>query len=450
MTIPAARSSKLVLAALLSLCAASVPARVAAQETLVPLVLSFSDPGARSMGFGGAFVALADDATAAFSNPAGLVQLTRPEVSIEGRRWSYSTPYTQRGRLEGQPSGSGADTVSGLLTARSETDVSGLAFLSVAYPRERWSAAFFRHRLANLSFAGETRGLFGGGTSNRQVRFFDQRMTAELDFVSYGVSVAYRLRDRLAIGLGAVYHELALDSSAAVFVPDEDPVLGFLAPTSYLPEQLLITQTFGGGGTDWTLSGGFLWRLSESWRIGGVFRQGPQLDLGVEARAGRAVDLGVPPGEVLARFDALPVELPWILGLGFAYRAPGGGLTVSFQWDHIEYTRVVDSITAAAARFGDDPEAAVDDANELHLGGEYVFVRSNPVVALRLGAWRDPDHRVRTTSDDLFQRALLPPGEDLIHYTLGLGVAFERLQIDVGVDLSDEVDTASLSAVYSF
>lgn len=34
---------------------------------------SFSNPGARSLGFGGAFVALADDATASFANPAGLV-----------------------------------------------------------------------------------------------------------------------------------------------------------------------------------------------------------------------------------------------------------------------------------------------------------------------------------------------------------------------------------------
>ncbi len=83
------------------------PAGVSAQEAVVPLQFSFSDPGARSIGFGGAFVALADDATAAFANPAGLVQLLRPEVSIEGRRWSYSTPFTEGGRIEGLPSGNG-------------------------------------------------------------------------------------------------------------------------------------------------------------------------------------------------------------------------------------------------------------------------------------------------------------------------------------------------------
>jgi hypothetical protein len=64
---------------------------------------SFSNPGARSLGFGGAFVALADDATAAFANPAGLVQLSRPEVSVEGKLWYFSTPFTEGGRLSGLP-----------------------------------------------------------------------------------------------------------------------------------------------------------------------------------------------------------------------------------------------------------------------------------------------------------------------------------------------------------
>ena len=105
------------------------PARLWGQQTIVPLQLSFSDPGARSMGFGGAFVALADDATAAFANPAGLVQLIRPEVSVEARSWSYSTPYTVGGRAEGLPSGSGLDSTVGLKTATSSYDATGLSFL---------------------------------------------------------------------------------------------------------------------------------------------------------------------------------------------------------------------------------------------------------------------------------------------------------------------------------
>lgn len=40
--------------------------------------------GARALGMGGAFISIADDATAASWNPAGLVQLKRPELSIVG------------------------------------------------------------------------------------------------------------------------------------------------------------------------------------------------------------------------------------------------------------------------------------------------------------------------------------------------------------------------------
>lgn len=68
-------------------------------------------------------MALADDATAAFANPAGLVQLVRPEVSVEGRHWSFSTPFTLGGRAEGLPSGFGIDNVVGLRTATSDTSL---------------------------------------------------------------------------------------------------------------------------------------------------------------------------------------------------------------------------------------------------------------------------------------------------------------------------------------
>lgn len=40
--------------------------------------------GARAIGMGGAFIAVAADATAASWNPGGLVQLERPEVSAVG------------------------------------------------------------------------------------------------------------------------------------------------------------------------------------------------------------------------------------------------------------------------------------------------------------------------------------------------------------------------------
>lgn len=46
---------------------------------------NLSGAGARAMGMGGAFIGVADDATAIAWNPAGLSQLERPEFSIVGR-----------------------------------------------------------------------------------------------------------------------------------------------------------------------------------------------------------------------------------------------------------------------------------------------------------------------------------------------------------------------------
>jgi len=417
------------------------PAGVSAQQAIVPLQLSLSDPGARSMGFGGAFVALADDATAAFSNPAGLVQLLRPEVSIEGRRWSYSTPYTEGGRAEGLPSGFGIDTT-GLRTATSDTEITGLSFLSFAYPIGDWSLAFFRHQYANLEFSGQTQGLFGGGTNCCQTRFWDEQVSSELDFVSYGLSAAFRVSDSLDLGLGVIYHDTSLEANVTQFLWDDDSIESFFAPNSYLPERARLSQRSYSDDTDWTLTGGFLWRLSESFRIGVVYRQGLETNFAVEVRAGEAVDFGVLPGEVFLRGSAGPIEFPDIYGFGFAYRAPDGRLTLSFQWDRVGYSDI-------PASLGLDDQT-IDDADELHLGAEYVFLRATSIVAVRLGTWLEPDHQMHATVDEPLTRALLPRRGDEMHYAAGLGVAMERFQIDLAVDFADRGDTLSISAIFNF
>jgi len=50
-----------------------------------PLNFNFAPPGARAMGLGATFIGLADDATAAAANPAGLTILVEPEVSAHFR-----------------------------------------------------------------------------------------------------------------------------------------------------------------------------------------------------------------------------------------------------------------------------------------------------------------------------------------------------------------------------
>lgn len=425
----------------LVLAALSWAVDASAQQAVVPLQLSFSDPGARSAGFGGAFVAVADDATAAFANPAGLVQLLKAEVSIEARSWKYSIPYTQRGRLEGEPSGFGLDVSAGLDDGNSRYRSTGMSFLSLVYPVGDWSFAFYRHKYADLEFTGETRGLFGGSNCC-PTRWYDQQMHSEQDIVSYGSSAGYRISDAFSIGFGVVYFDASLTAETAEFLWDDDSGMGFFGPTTFLPERLAIQERLSVNDHDWTVTGGFLWNPSERWHFGGVYRRGFEADIGSKVTAGVAVDYGVPPGTVILDVGGIPVEFPDIYGIGVAHQAMDGRLTLSFQWDRIEYSSIPQSI-------GLDDQT-IDDADELHFGGEYVLLDSTPAIAFRLGAWLDPDHQMYATVDDLYTRAMLPRGDDQWHYTAGFGIATQRFQVDIAADLAEGLDTLSLSAIYNF
>jgi len=172
-------------------------------QQIVTPEFSFSNPGARSMGLAGAFVALADDATAAYANPAGLVQLVEPEVSLEGRVWSYSTPFIVGGRADGVPTGIGLDTIPGLVEGESTADYSGLSFVSFVYPLSRWSLAFYAHRMAKFESSSSTQGLFAdGSTFVGTDRWSDTPGSSSLEIITFGFSAGYRVIDSLSLGFG--------------------------------------------------------------------------------------------------------------------------------------------------------------------------------------------------------------------------------------------------------
>ena len=93
----------------------------------------FNNPGARSTAMGGAFIGLADDATAAYANPAGLTILTEPEISAE---FKYGD-YTNRVPRE-------TDTDDFTDTNNS------VSFLSLAHPTQKANITVYRHPRCQL------------------------------------------------------------------------------------------------------------------------------------------------------------------------------------------------------------------------------------------------------------------------------------------------------------
>ncbi len=437
---------------------AVAPATAIAQETPATFEFSFSNPGARSLGLGGAFAALADDATAAFANPAGLVQLVSPEISVEIRHWSFSTPYIEGGRYEGEPTGIGLDTSSGLRLAESDEQLTGLSFLSFVYPHGRWSFAVYRHQLANFRAQTATQGLFHtGGTGSETFRSFDRRWSTELDIVGHGIAGAYKISDRFSLGLGLVYYSGRLDAPFEWSFPDDDTQEGIFGPNSYLPEQQLVNGDMTIDDGNWGLNAGLLWTFADGWRAGAFFRQGPEFMLTYGVRAGpaaEAIDPAFTRGATILRI-ATPMHFPDVYGLGLSYRSSGGALAVGIEWDRVGYSSIFGSFDPVEIEsldpdldLGVDLEA--DDGDEFRLGAEYALLDLKPVLAFRVGVWLDPDHRFHSISSDPEHRALFPPGEDEVHVSVGVGLAFKSFQVDLAADFSNLVDTASLSVIWSF
>jgi hypothetical protein len=432
----------------LAACLAAA-AQVAAQEESLPaLEFSFSNPGARSMGFGGAFVALADDATAAVANPAGLVQLVEPEISLEGRYWDYSTPNVEGGRIFGPPTGEGLDVSPGLRVGESSQQLSGLSFLSLVHSARRWSLAFYRHQLANYEYYGETGALFAGpwpGFPGSRARSWDLRKAIDLEIVSYGITGAYRVTEKLSLGVGVSYFDGSMEALTESFAPyasDEPTDFEFYhAESLFAPELLVQYMAVDLDDSDLVGLVGILLRLTESWSLGGVIREGPHLASVSEVRAGPVHD-SHSAGELL-QFGSGEVEFPDVFGVGASFRSRDGRVTIGFEWDRVTYSDILEST-------GAPPEFELDDGNEWRLGGEYAFLDSRPIVALRLGAWLDPAHRIGYSGGDYVAQAVLDAGSDELHLAGGLGIAFKRFQIDLGIDVSDPVNTASISAIYSF
>ncbi len=414
----------------------------AGQEQPVTFEFSFSNPGARSMGLGGAFAALADDATAAFANPAGLVQLIEPEFSAEGRSSSQRTELVQGGRVSGAPSGLGVDTAGGLRLGVFENSQTGVPFAAFVYPAGRWSFALYRHTWADFEFSSRIDGLFGL-EDGEDARAGDILARAGVQVVNSGLAGAFKLTERLSAGLGIVYYEAEMSSSAAEFAQDEEV---FYERSTFPAERLDTTYSHRAKGSGVRLHAGFLWRASPQWSVGGYYRPGPRMELRVIETAGPA-ESDVPEGTIVLDASSR-LDLPDVYGLGVAFRSKDGAWTVGCEGSRVRYSLITEGLDVDVF---DRQQIRLSDGNEFHLGLEYVFVRAKPIVALRLGAWRDPAHRVIAGPNaDIFEKAVFREGKNEIHVTGGVGLVFEGFQVDLGVDRSDLADLASLSLVYRF
>lgn len=434
-----------------AILAASVlaPAAASAQVTAqFPLQFDFLTPGARSMALGSAFIGLADDATAAVANPAGLLTLTRPEISFEGRHRRVEDPFLVGGRLNGTITNNGEDTVQGPRYGVTEDSSFNLSYLSVVYPKPRWAVAFFTHQPTTISSEFLYRGIFDTQTifgTSTTVRENPLAGTRDISIRQWGGAFSARANSKLTFGVGVSAYTFKLD---AAFFRLGLPGNIFGAPD---PNAIESTSTQTSDEMGMGFNAGVQFQPSIAVKIGAVYRKAPSFDY-----AQVSVVRGQSPQAVSGSF-----KIPDSYGLGLSWR-PSDSTLLSVDYVFTRHSQVkrdfIDLLT-------DDPgirsRLVIDDTNELHVGFEYVLTQVSWSPALRAGLWSDPDHSTRYDSslpgapvsafNDLRLRNMLRGGDDLFHYTAGIGVPVSgKFEVSGAVDFSERSTLGSISAIIRF
>jgi long-chain fatty acid transport protein len=422
-------------------------------EVNAAVQFNFSNPGARSLGLGGAFIGLADDATAAYTNPAGLTNLSKPEVSFEGRYFLYRNDFLDSGHALGTPSGMGTDTVAGGVRSRTHDVSKSFSFLSFVYPQERWAVAVYRHELANFQTKFQTNGAFltpPGKTCSQSdssgcYRLFPAQASLDLKIIEYGASVAVRFGG-FSLGVGVTSSQYAQTSQVTRF---NFPSSSFDKATYTSINSIDFID--GSASEHVTVNAGLLWKATRNFWVGAVYRQGPKFHNQVSV------------------FDAVndnsffatgTFHVPDVYGVGVTLK-PTDSFTACLDFNRILYSQLTKEFVDI---FNDDgngnllstKDFHVDDGNVYRLGLQYVVPLGDNSLALRAGAWRDPDHHVRFTGTVVDPQSaanslLFQPGKDEYHYTGGLGFTLgEHFQVDAAADIATSVRTGSVSAVVRF
>lgn len=350
--------------------------------------------GARAFGMGGAFLARADDATAASWNPAGLSYLRRTEFSLVGAHNDFSQRIPRANTAVDPPDTS--------ITTVDQLRASVADFMGFAYPLrvgERSGAIQLSYQ-RSFSFSGSRRsegpvGVKGFAPSPATVLPTEFTVEGRGGFDTVSLSSGFEVHPKLRLGLSV--NRWIRGFSQTVDRPN--------------------AQTGGYRRIDsnWDISG-------TNVNIGLIVTPVPKLNLGAVLKTSFAADvrlskkredriLVVPEpatGPALVSFfnssnGNVKIRFPHVYGLGASYLVTNT-LTLSADFTRTAWSKatIADFFSLGRAdidRFVDLPFPAVEegangqsDTNQLRVGAEWVLrlgESGNVLVPLRAGLFRD-------------------------------------------------------------
>lgn len=382
--------------------------------------------GARAFGMGGAFLARADDATAASWNPAGLSYLRRTEVSLVGAHNDFSQKIPRSNDSVDPPTN---------VTSLDQLRGSVADFVGFAYPlrvRDKTGAIQVSYQ-RSFSFTGSRRSEGAGGLLPSGQRTPEFTVEGKGGFDSLSLSSGFEIHPRLRVGVSV-----------------NRWINGF-SQQVFRPERQIDSR--------WEIDG-------TNFNLGVLFVPVPKLNLGAVLKTpfGAPVrltkfrtDLGTTPDSITNRVSGpsfnkgegdVRIRFPRVYGLGASYRATNT-ITLSTDFTRTAWSQATitsffslphGDVQPSIDRYGELPFPAVEegrdsqrDTNQFRMGAEWVL-RLGPsgsvLLPLRAGFFRDGQPVIiRLTRPD--ESPLPDVKPSFSGYTAGVGVTVGGVLFDV-------------------
>jgi long-subunit fatty acid transport protein len=399
-----------------------------AQDIEISSSLNPVGSGARATGMGGAFIGVADDATAASWNPAGLIQLEKPEISVVYSYFHRRQSYDSKSHPE--------------IETANNMDSSGINYASVAYP--------FVLLKRNMTISLNYQRLF---EMNKEVnvrytwdilgdKLYDDIKYSQEGFL-YALSPAYAVQVTPQFSLGATLNfwgnylgKNGWETSFRSFGT------GMLAGA---PVEMTINskQTFSFEGINANF--GFLWSFYPKFTLGGVFKTPFDADLRRETRFYQSQNwptLNDFSDSLSTTREDLTMKMPMSYGLGLAYRH-SDSLTIAFDIYRTDWSEfiLVDEAGNELNPLDGRPirEGALKDTTQVRFGAEYLFIKEKYVIPVRVGLFYDPEPATESL-------------DDFYGFSLGSGFSMGRIAFDAsyqyrfGRNVSGDLPTVTDSA----
>lgn len=479
MTLRAATSVLVVL-----LVASAHPAAAQLDSALLSkLRFNLTNPGGKSLAMGGAFSAIADDATAALANPAGLGLISSVEVAVSGKRVDDTLDLSTARSVA---TGSLVTSYPPVATSSVGLDssASSVDFAGVVVPISRRLVAALTYA-ENLRFEGdagpggyeylELRDNRSGGTTRRDYLYtFSEYGSARLSNRLLAASLAYRVTESLRIGGGVTLNRARFDFDGDAGGPHRIVSQTYLSPT--LQETRTVTMGVQGfGGTQV----GFIAGIHADLLADGGLTFGADYRWTPPAEGSLVIGGDVPTALAGQTSRPFRFRVPSDAAVGLAAH-PTPGLTIAVEVQWVRYGDIFDRalpVVSYAGLAGPFPGVPVSDVladvspapNVFvpRLGFEYVAGGPDLRLAFRVGYHREPAHGVTATlaardasgqpypiTDPPYSgsvAAVFDGGRVDDRFTGGLGLTLARaLSVDLGFDVGRDSRQLAVSLLYRF